>query len=82
MKLGTENRTKVILAAVLGVVALMLVRPVHDFGDSESAAGSVSQASARGSDQLPASGTAHHWSKSRLALRPHRRLIQLFGWIC
>jgi hypothetical protein len=43
LKLGTENRPKVILAAVLGVVALLfLVRFMTS--DSEPAAGSVSQA--------------------------------------
>jgi hypothetical protein len=43
MQLGTENRTKVIMAAVLGVVALLLlVRFLTS--DSEPVAGSVSQA--------------------------------------
>ena len=43
MKLGTENRTKVILAAVLGVVALLLLVRFMT-SDSEPVAGSVSQA--------------------------------------
>jgi hypothetical protein len=43
VKLGTENRPKVILAAVLGVVALLLLVRFMT-SDSEPAAGSVSQA--------------------------------------
>ena len=43
MKLGTENRPKVILAAVLGVVALLLLVRFMT-SDSEPAAGSVSPA--------------------------------------
>jgi len=43
VKLGTENRPKVILAAVLGVVALLLLIRFMT-SDSEPVAGSVSQA--------------------------------------
>ena len=43
MRLGTENRTKMIAAAVLGVVALILVLRFM-FGDSGSAAAPVNPA--------------------------------------